>query len=449
MALTKVSNSMITGAYVNVLDFGATGNGTTDDAAAIQAAFNSADTIQPTTVYFPAGIYLTNSTIIVNPNTLNGAVPQVLGEGSQATLIKAGPNLGANPILYHAGASPSSNSKWTGFTLFGTGASNGQYGVHHVNTCFLNYDDIFFTALQEGIRFENAGGGFAEQNVLTNCWAASCLYFIGFARQVGSGQDSFRGTGFASECHMDLTIVPNSRLVRMYNLTGLSPNCYNMPVHATVWCDATSAVIQNDGSTPFRALLDFRYESSAVGWVMSTGNGATTNFFTGTLVGLAFNPAFNNSLFTGFINQQIFIGNNPGSSGAFTPSIVPGSGSPVITYAANGQQGFYQVIDQTCQLSMFINVATIGVGGSGTIQIYGLPLASATTVGTIQLDFLTVNASNLTFTGTLTARVVPTGNNYAILATTASGTTLTDLAWSALAASNVTLWITGQYFVSV
>lgn len=447
MALTKVSNSMITGAYVNVLDFGATGNGTTDDAAAIQAAFSAADTTQPTTVYFPAGTYLTNSTLIVNPNTLNGSVPQVLGEGSQATIIKAGPNLGANPILYHAGASPSSNSKWTGFTLLGTGSANGQYGIHHINTCFVNYDDIYFTALQEGIRFENAGAGFTEQNVLTNCWATSCLYFLGFARQVGSTQNSFRGTGFASECHMDLTVVANSRLVRMYYLNTLSVNCYNMPVHATVWCNASSAVIQNDGLLPFRALLDFRYESSASGWVMSTGNGATINFFTGTLIGLAFNPLFNNSLFTGFINQQIFIGNNAGSSGTFTPSIVPGAGSPVITYAANGQQGFFQVIDSYCQVSMFINVATIGVGGSGTIQIYGLPVNSATTTGTIQLDLLTVNASNLTFTGIPNAKVIPTGNNYAVLAQTVSGTTLSDLAWSALGSSNVTLWITGQYLV--
>lgn len=440
---------MITGAYVNVLDFGATGNGTTNDAVAIQAAFNAANTAASKTVYFPAGTYLTNTTIIVNPNTQNGVVPQIVGEGSQATIIKAGPSLGANPILKHVGASPSSNIKWTGFQLLGTGSANGQYGVYHINTCFVNYDDIYFTALQEGIRFENAGAGFAEQNVLTNCWATSCLYFLGFSRQVGSSEDSFRGTGFASECHMDLTVVANSRLVRMYNLNSLSANCYNMPIHATVWCNATSAVIQNDGTIPFRALLDFRYEASASGWVMSTGNGATTNFFTGTLVGLAFNPTFNNSVFTGFINQAVYIANNAGSSGSFTPSLVPGAGSPVITYAANGQQGFFQVIDSICQVSMFINVATIGAGGSGDIQIYGLPVASATTTGAIQLDFLTVNANNLTFTGIPTAKVIPSGNNYAVLAQTISGTNLTNLAWSALASSNVTLFITGQYFISV
>lgn len=449
MALTKASFTMITGAYVNVLDFGATGDGTTNDAVAIQAAFNAANTTPSKTVYFPAGTYLTNSTLTVNPNTTNGVVPQIVGEGSQASIIKAGPGLGANPILKHQGSSPSANIKWTGFQLVGTGSANGQYGVYHINTCFVNYDDIYFAALQEGIRFENAGGGFTEQNVLSNCWASSCLNFIGFSRQVGSTESSFRGTGFSSECHMDLTTVANSRLARMYNLNSLSPNCYNMPVHATVWTNATSAVIQNDGTIPFRALLDFRYESTASGWVMSTGNGATLNFFTGTLVGVSYNPAFNNSVFTGFINQAVYIGNNPGSSGSFTPSIVPGAGTPAITYAANGQQGYYQIVDQICQVTIFINVSSIGAGGSGAIQIYGLPFGSATTPGLVQLDFLTVNANNLTFTGIPTAKVIPSGNNYAVLAQTVSGTTLTDLAWSALAASNVTLFITGQYFVSV
>lgn len=40
MALTKVSNSMIEGAIVNAVDFGAVGDGIADDTAAIQAAIN-------------------------------------------------------------------------------------------------------------------------------------------------------------------------------------------------------------------------------------------------------------------------------------------------------------------------------------------------------------------------------------------------------------------------
>lgn len=64
MSLTKVSYSMINGAVVNVLDYGATGNGTTDDAAAVQLALNAGGT-----VFFPAGTYLIGTTLNVLSNT--------------------------------------------------------------------------------------------------------------------------------------------------------------------------------------------------------------------------------------------------------------------------------------------------------------------------------------------------------------------------------------------
>ena len=56
MALTKVSYSMIDGAVVNVKDFGATGDGTTNDTVAIQAAIDSLAATGGT-VFFPTGTY--------------------------------------------------------------------------------------------------------------------------------------------------------------------------------------------------------------------------------------------------------------------------------------------------------------------------------------------------------------------------------------------------------
>jgi hypothetical protein len=78
MALTKVTYSMIDGAVVNVRDFGATGNGTTDDTAAIQAALNYLATLgdgggvtpfrrSGGTLFFPNGTYKTTAPLVPLP----------------------------------------------------------------------------------------------------------------------------------------------------------------------------------------------------------------------------------------------------------------------------------------------------------------------------------------------------------------------------------------------
>ena len=94
MSLTKVSYSMINGAPINVLDYGATGNGTTDDTAAIQAAFNAANTEKGATVYFPSGDYLITSTLTL-PRSARIAGATRRGVGNPPSII-AGSGIYAN-----------------------------------------------------------------------------------------------------------------------------------------------------------------------------------------------------------------------------------------------------------------------------------------------------------------------------------------------------------------
>ena len=61
MALTKVTYSMIEGAVFNVQDYGATGDGVTNDQAACQAAIDAAVAAGGGAVFFPAGTYILNS----------------------------------------------------------------------------------------------------------------------------------------------------------------------------------------------------------------------------------------------------------------------------------------------------------------------------------------------------------------------------------------------------
>ena len=62
MALTKATFSMIDGAYTNVKDYNAVGNGSTDDTDAIKAAVAAAVAAN-NTLFFPSGTYLCNGLI--------------------------------------------------------------------------------------------------------------------------------------------------------------------------------------------------------------------------------------------------------------------------------------------------------------------------------------------------------------------------------------------------
>lgn len=101
MALTKVSYSMIDGASVNVLDYGAVGDGVTDDRAAFQAAVTAVIAAGRGTVFVPSGTYLINGT--TSPDSfLNGVLipwdnnydlrPYLRIVGDGGVTIKAGSN---------------------------------------------------------------------------------------------------------------------------------------------------------------------------------------------------------------------------------------------------------------------------------------------------------------------------------------------------------------------
>lgn len=77
MSLTKATYSMIDGAPVNVRDFGATGNGGTNDTAAIKAALTALPNGR--TLFFPSGTYLVTAGEIMISGKENISL---IGEGT-------------------------------------------------------------------------------------------------------------------------------------------------------------------------------------------------------------------------------------------------------------------------------------------------------------------------------------------------------------------------------
>ena len=166
MSLTKVTYSMINQGHFNVRDYGATGDGTTDDTAAIQAAINAAELItgstyitatHPATLYVPAGVYKITDTINILGNI------QFIGDGNTATIFNI---VSATPIqAFLIGPSADNQYMWgsrfQGFRINcsgGAGVCDGfktRTGANNSVITQCVFDDIL--VWQSHVGFEMIG----------------------------------------------------------------------------------------------------------------------------------------------------------------------------------------------------------------------------------------------------------------------------------------------------
>lgn len=120
MSLTKATFSMIANGYINVKDYGAVGDGATDDTDAIKAAVAAGMAFQQNapgygsqteiTVFFPRGKYRISDVIPVNYGT------NLLGE--QSGLVNAGDTLSTGTVLLLSDTKPG-GAAWTSSTVVG------------------------------------------------------------------------------------------------------------------------------------------------------------------------------------------------------------------------------------------------------------------------------------------------------------------------------------------
>jgi hypothetical protein len=205
MSLTKVTNSMISGASANVLDFGAVGNNIADDVTAINLAIASVsvlggDVLLPipsvaykvsTTIILPPGVRLIgqgatlrwrNVKTPVKINYTGGDVcikvvalaNTVMDAGQIINIHIDGTNATANTdgLLLDASAS---SSAIEGFYSFGLTITNfPRYQVHHTGEVFdTTYNRL--AALNPDVPADSCvfiEGNVPSQNTFIDCWIA-------------------------------------------------------------------------------------------------------------------------------------------------------------------------------------------------------------------------------------------------------------------------------------
>jgi len=168
MSLTKATYSMIVGAYTNVKDFGATGDGTTNDTSAIQAAIDSLSATGGV-LYFPFGTYKIARTVGTNDHwglKVTGSNITIVGDG--ASLSRFNSDIStyelAYPLLFIGTpdsnvADATQNVRVTGVTFVGNNTRHSEAGgspndfrfaVYMKNTKNTVVQDCIFTAIDSG-----------------------------------------------------------------------------------------------------------------------------------------------------------------------------------------------------------------------------------------------------------------------------------------------------------
>lgn len=178
MSLTKVTYSMITGASVNVLDYGADPSGVNDSTVAFTTALE-----QEKTVWVPSGTYKVNVTA-TKPFVL-------IGEGSQRTVLEpfdisiaaftyhptpSSPYWTYNSEVRNIGFTTSSTAKTgVGFTFGTTQQANYTAGMEFDNN--VKFYGCRFYNLNKGVQFPfgNIGTEFYSCGFSANYYGVYCL----------------------------------------------------------------------------------------------------------------------------------------------------------------------------------------------------------------------------------------------------------------------------------
>lgn len=125
MSLTKATYSMIDGAPVNVNDYGAAGDGTTDDTAAIQAAIDTGfDVVFPSASYrITAPISIGSQKLIggIQGKALNRAQTKIIVDGNVAAFVNKAnfPSFSIDGFyIYYGDTTPTNAGTSSGKTAF-------------------------------------------------------------------------------------------------------------------------------------------------------------------------------------------------------------------------------------------------------------------------------------------------------------------------------------------
>lgn len=430
---------------LSVKDFGAVGNGTTNDVTAIQNAINAAAAlpasggssglggISGATVYFPPGVYRINSGITIPDGV------KLIGNGERATVIK----------YYGSGSAVSNPTPGTRIGKIGImemtikDEGTGTIGLDLNSVSYSEFTSLWIDGFDTAVKINSPTSGWSVYNRFSNVTSNLCTtgYWL-------TGTSSNAHTFYACRYNTD-TVNSGGIGWKIENSNGNQViACHGDMVSNTTYFAKLTASSANltDGNVFWGNRIEGDGSYTVYGFDVGTNVGYTViggNYYTaitqsrnltdnGTGTNMA-DPSWTTPGISGYfpwdgvVNGQI-VYKRDGSGGTYNPFMVlndnnSGSGTPttlqIITQRQTGQS--IQVLRETTAASISgitqANPCVITTSAAHGITI-GSKVALASIGGMTQLNGVTAYVSATTST-TITLGAI---NSTSYTAYTSGGT---------------------------
>jgi hypothetical protein len=251
---------------VNVKDFGAKGDNSTDDTVTIRTAVSYAYRSGVPIVFLPSGTYKISNTIYMTNDEASDFPPSLIGcnVGSSRIISSSSFPAGSPLIDFRGNGQLSSHAKVSGIRFTGRGVNNGynEVGIRLRGTKGLLISECQLDALQYAVRFHNTDSGVAtEYNVVKNCnFEMPMATTLHYYRTGSTSAWSFRGDGIAGSSITHTT--DNIPAYYVEDISGQSEKAlvYDAPMEITSFGGGSRILFQSNVNSDHRIYGAFREE---------------------------------------------------------------------------------------------------------------------------------------------------------------------------------------------
>ena len=270
--------------WMNVKDFGAVGDGVSDDTESIRKAVSAAGqqvTAARTTiplhqvVYFPPGEYVVSSEIKVSNGSFYGC--RLQGANAESVRIVPAPTMASDQkiFVFRGGSGRCSNVGIKDMTI---GSEKSQasgtrgIGVYIDGQDFAIFENLRFERLKYGVWIHNnVSGAFSELNQFHQIVLNYCQNGVRLER--GGGDASLHGNDF-NNCYFNVG-------AKQIGFNHVSGYLYNARFRMFMWAHSTESVYVNANGNATDNIGDITYESFKKGKITGSGRFWFSGFFRG------------------------------------------------------------------------------------------------------------------------------------------------------------------------